>query len=760
MIKFALVSYIALTSAFPSAVCVAESVQAQSSLETTELPTTEANNTPAIQVTARRRFDPFQKTPIAMSVFTKEQTAKVNVHDIQGIFAFIPSANFRTAASSKDRSIFIRGIGTISTSPGVEPSVSTSVDGVVFARAGQASADLLDLDHIEVFRGPQGTLSGKNASAGTVNITTSAPTEDFHGYGEVSYFSGNEYRISGGVSGSLVKDKLIANASFLVGSFDGNVHNDYLNKTVNGYKHHGGRSKFVWTADDNTKVTLGLDYMYSNDNTPNGIFTSTSRTAFPSGITTANPTLKAALQSEGISPFRNNNHISNNTLSHSTDYNGGASLTVERDMGAGYTLTSISAYRRWKNKQNQDYDQLSQPYVGLPQIEDRGRLNFWQASEEIRIASPKGRFFNYVAGFYFLHTDDHENYQRSFEQVSASSPTSANGDATFGTVNNNYAIFGEGNLHFTKKFRVVLGLRLLREDLSYNFNRQSTSSTGVTGIRPNFTSSGSTANNGYVDRIGLQYDITRDIHSYFTYSHGYKGPAYNVFFNMQGSDSSALKPETNNSYEIGLKTQFWDNRITANIAAFIENFSNYQANFLDSIAGGTVTRLVNAGSVSTEGVEGDITVRPFRHFTLGGNFAYTHAVVDHFNCPTGAPLSCNVNGQPLPFAPRWKFTISTEYTKDLDDRFRFAVGSSYNWQSRTQYSLTETPDTIQKAYGVWNLNTSIEDKKNKLRLTLILRNALNTHYASYIGYGSLGGVASWLPRDYGRYGGFTVRKDF
>lgn len=714
-----------------------------------------------IQVTAKSRFEVNQKTPISTSVFTKEQVKKLNVHDLQGMLAFIPSASFSAAPSSKDRSIFIRGIGTVAHSRGLEPSVSTVIDGVVLSRGAQATSDILDVDHIDVLKGPQGTRFGKNASAGLINIVTAAPTQDFHGFGEASYFSGNEYRISGGISGGIIKDKLAANASFLVSGFDGNVHNDFLGNTVNGYKHRGGRTKFLWTPSDRTKVTLGLDYIYSNDNVPNGIFVSSAKTAYPSGKVTNNAALQAALKNEAITPTKNNNHISNDTYGYTIDHNGGASITLDQDLGDGYSLTSITAYRRWQNKQIYDYDQLAHIYDSLPKLVDVGWINFWQASQEIRIASPKGHFFDYVAGFYYLHSDEHEIYDRYMDKLSGSGVASYHGHANFGTRSNNYAIFGEGNLNFTKKFRAVLGLRLLRDDLSYFFGRQSDSDTTVTGIRPSFKSSGSTSHYGYVDRIGLQYDVTNDIHSYFTYSHGYKGPAYNIFFSIQSTDTSVLKPETNNSYEIGLKTQFWDKKITANFAAFIENFSNYQANNVDSTAGGAlITHLVNAGTVSTKGVEGDIRIRPIKDFSFGGNFAYNHAVVDHFNCPVNASVSCNVDGKPLPFAPRWKLVANADYATDLSDRFRFTIGGSYNWQSKTQYSLTETADTVQKAYGILNFNTSITDKKNKLSVMLIMRNALNTHYSPYLTYGSLGGVTSWISRDYGRYGGVTIHKDF
>ncbi len=710
-----------------------------------------------VTVTARRRAEPLQKTPVAVTVITAKQAATTDTHDLQGILAAVPSASFRTNSSSKDRTVFVRGIGTISTSPGVEPSVSTVIDGVVMARSGQATQDLIDLQQIEVLRGPQGTLFGKNATAGAVNITTAAPTSAFHAYTDASYFSGNEYRVAAGVSGTLVENRLVANLGIMAGGFDGNVDNATLGRQVNGYAHQGFRSKLLWTPDTETRVTLGLDFLHENDPVPNGVFVSSGQIAYPTGIFTNNASLSRALASEGIAPSRNNDTVANNLDSRSRDREGGVSLTAERNLGGGATLTSITAYRRWQNTQDQDYDQLASAFAGLPQIADHGALDLSQVSEELRFQSRKGGWIDYTGGVFYLHTDDDESYDRAFGTVTGQT---ADGHAVFDTRTNNAAAFAEGNVNFTPTFRAILGARVIYQDVDYDFSRRSSSAVAVTGIRPGFASSGTTDDVGYVDRIGLQYDVSPNAHAYFTYSRGYQGPAYNVFFNMQKSDTGALKPETNNSFEIGLKTQALHQRLTANFAAFIEDFSNYQANFTDQIAGGLVTRLINAGSVSTKGVESDLSFRVDRHLTLGANVAYTYAAIDDFACPPGAPTSCNVNGQRLPFAPRWKAHLSADYTQPLSQRYQLSGGSTYDWQSSTQFSLAQTPGTVQGAYGIWNLYVTFADLDARWRITGILRNTLDTHYSAYRALGNLGGTVAWLGRDYGRYGGFTLHKDF
>lgn len=167
-------------------------------------PATADTSMTEVTVTATRRSEPLQKVPVAVSVFTGDQMRDANLNGLRDISSAVPSFNFRVSASYKDQALFLRGLGTSATSSAVEPSVSTVIDGVVLGRQGQASLDLLDVDRIEVLRGPQGTLFGKNSSAGVLNIITKAPTEEFHGYGDLGYYEGNEWRLRGGLSGALV----------------------------------------------------------------------------------------------------------------------------------------------------------------------------------------------------------------------------------------------------------------------------------------------------------------------------------------------------------------------------------------------------------------------------------------------------------------------------------------------------------------------------------------------------------------------------
>ncbi len=713
-------------------------------------------------VTARHRAESLQRVPINISVVSGAQAAAKNLNDIQDLSSQIPSVDFRTGASNKDQTVFVRGIGTISTSPGVEPSVSMVVDGVVMARPGQATVDLTDLDHVEVLNGPQGTLFGKNASAGVVNVVTKNPTNTPTGFIDAGYYEGDEYRLAAGVSGPILGDQLKGLVTFFSGAYQGNVDNVFLHDKVNGYIDNGGRAKFVYTPNNDLTLTFGADYTHSLETNPTGVWTTTSRVAYPTNVVTNNPGQLALLGAQGVTPSADNRTISADIKSTAEDKNGGVSLQADWKLPGGYTLTSITGYRDWRNVQFQDYDQMSQTTATYPAIEDIGHLHFDQTSEELRIASPKGGFIDYVAGLYYLDAVDNETYQRNVVEVGGSTPGFNRGLGHYGSTDKNYSIFGEANVNFTSAFRLVVGARGIGDDLSFYNDRVSTQPVAITAVQPAFSGSGSETKYGLAGRVGLQYDLSSLVTSYVTYSHGYMGPAYNVFFNQIAAELPPLNPETSDSYEIGMKGQFLDRKVQADVSAFLTNFQNYQANSTFFVLGSLVTNLVNAGSVRTEGVQADITARPVHGLTLDFNGIYDDAYVVSFPCPAGSALSCNVNGEPMPFSPRWKTHTQAEYRLPVMDKIDVDLETDYNWQSATQYQLAETPQTIQPAYGIWNASIGLINTSDGWSARVLVKNIANTHYSAYLSGGDEGGtgIVRWVPRDDDTYWGVNLHKDF
>lgn len=287
-----------------------------------------------IVVTARLRSESLQTVPVAISALTGSSLVEKGINNLQDLSRSVPTVDFRSGASGKDRSVFIRGVGTITTSPGVEPSVSTVLDGVVFAKSGQATADLLDIERVEVLRGPQGTLFGKNASAGVINIVTKAPTETFTGSANASYFSGNEWRLAARVSGP-ISDNLLFSLSGLAGHFDGNQRNLTTGNEVNGYTRRGVRGKLQFEPTETLKITLGADFLYNRDNVPNGTYVASSRVLYPSGAVQLNPQLAGVIAASGVVLSSDNRDVASNFDSRVLDKNYGGFVNAELDLEIG-----------------------------------------------------------------------------------------------------------------------------------------------------------------------------------------------------------------------------------------------------------------------------------------------------------------------------------------------------------------------------------------------------------------------------------------
>jgi iron complex outermembrane receptor protein len=727
-----------------------------------------------VVVTARFRNESLQSVPIAITAVSGQSLAERQLNTVENIAATIPAVGFRSGASNKDRTIFIRGVGTITTSPGVEPSVSTVLDGVVLTRPGQSTLDLGEVERIEVLRGPQGTLFGKNASAGVVNIVTRNPTDEFRMFGEAGVTSDEEYRIKAGISGAIVPGKVQALIGGLYDDFKGNVRNVARNDDVNGYRRYGARGKLVITPSDALKFTIIGDYLNSHDTTPTSVYASTSRTAYPTGTVTNSPDLAAALTASGIRANASNRRTNNDTITDVRDENYGGSFTGDLTLG-DYHLTSITGWRQWLNTQRQDYDSVAALSTAFPSGQDTGHVNTKQFSEELRLTSPKGGLIDYVLGAYYLHATTDETYQRTLTSLAAGGARSTTtGVANYGITNDNFALFGEANVNFTPRFRGIAGYRSTWDSLDFYHVRTSTAdplNTGAAaldrpGVRAYHNASDGLDRRGDSYRLGLQYDLGDHAQTYFTYSRGYKGPAYNVYFNMRSLNATTpldevpLSPETSNSYEVGLKGSTADRALSYSLAAFTTNFDGYQASFNDVVAGAQVSRLINAGSVRSRGAEADVTLRPTKGLTLDISAAYTDATVRNFLCPPGAPTSCNIDGQPLPYAPNIKLYENAAYRFGLSDSLALELQSDVTFSSKVQYALAQTPSTVQPAYAIWNASVALLSDQSGWQLRAYVKNLTNTSYSSFLTAGTFAGTVRFVPRDDQRYAGLLLRKDF
>ncbi len=710
-----------------------------------------------ILVTARRRSETLQEVPIAVSVINAATLKVENLNNVPDLIQIIPAITLRPSGT-KDTGLLIRGLGTITTSPGAEPTVSMVLDGVVLARPGQMVADLIDLERIEVLRGPQGTLFGKNASAGVINVTTQSPSPEAGGFAEASYYSGGEYRLTGVANGELVKGLLSARITGLAADFRGNVTNVTTGSRVNGYNRKGGSLKFLLTPSPDLEIRLNGDYLKSEASNAGVMYIGTATAAYPSGLVTQSATLPLILQAQGVAASFRNQQTASEIDNKFNDEFYGLSAQIDYKIGE-HQLTSITGFRGWEGRQFVDGDGYSAVTARTPfQIVDLGLVDSSQFSQEIRLASPKG-FIDYVVGLYYFHSDTKEVYRRDVTALGATGTTANFGINNYQVVSDNYSVFGEANVNFSDNFSAIIGGRLVRDELRFTANRTSTSVAPIPGVQPAFAGNGSAGVTDYAGRLGLKYEPSENLNTYFTYSRGYKGPAFNVFFNMIARDTAPLTPETSDAFELGAKATLFDGRLALNLALFHDKVQNYQANQPDLVAGVIVTRLINAGEVSTRGVEVDANAKLTSDLNVNLSYAYVDARIDNFRCPVGAADSCDVNGQPLPFAPRHKLSVRGTYGVDLSSRTRMNFASTYTYQSSQQNAINQTPFTVAPGVGLLSGSVGIVDTPSGWEATLLVKNALNKFYRATFVQGN-GGIFAGLPRDFERYFGLTVRKSF
>ncbi len=767
-----------------------------------------------IVVTAQKRSENLQQVPLAVSVLSGAALAQTARPSIEGAAQLVPSLNFLKAGTTLNQTIFLRGVGTASFSIAGEPSVSTVVDGVVYARSGEAFSDLIDIAQLEVLRGPQGTLFGKNASAGVINITTLMPRHELGGSVEASYFSNSEYRGKASVNLPLGPD-LAARFTGFYGQYDGNLDNVTLGRKVNGYKHYGGRAQLLYDPSADLRIYLTADY-HKNDDDCCAVVVGTGPLT-GAGVATTDLSSAVVPVPYGF----DTRTIAQNTLAATKEEGWGVSGQVDLGVGS-HTLTSITSYRKWNNTEFREGDFLPAAYVGYGQVSDVGPQKTNTFTQELRLTSPTDQTISYVLGGYYSRAFSERVFRRDgitctavtgapttalipCGSANANASTPRYGIADFGSTFKNVAVFGQAVLHLTDNFRMIGGLRYSQDNLSIFHSRVAVGLPVVAGlpvaasiINPAFDQGvynaylaflaagqtpafavanaplsangvpfrASSSHHDLSGKIGFQADLTSDHVGYVTYTRGYKGPAYNTFFNLAGTGTNIIAAETSDALEAGLKNKFFGGRMTLNIAIFLAKYHNFQANNPDLVAGAIVSRFTNAGEVSTRGVEADLNWRPIDDLTISGGVALTHARVDNFLAPPGATAAqLIVTGTPLQYAPEWKGSLSADYRVRTGGAVDVFLGASGNFQS-SQLSVFG-PNPVQRqfgtipAYGLVNVSAGIGDSGDRFRLTLQVRNLFDKSYAASIAPGGPGGAYLYLiPRDADRYFGITGRANF
>ena len=735
-----------------------------------------------IVVTAQKVAENVQDVPIAITAITADRLESSGVVSLEGLTQLVPSVTFRKGTTSANSAIVMRGVGTITFSVAAEPSVSTVVDGIVLSRSGQAFMDLVDIERLEVLRGPQGTLFGKNASAGLVSMISKGGTDTLQGEVRAEYFEDEEYRLRAAVSGPL-GEGLSARVTGFYGSYDGNITNVFggRNNTVNGYEHYGARG-IIDYENGTSKFRLIADYFKANDDCCADV-TTVSRGAV----------LDAELGLPGgVAQGVNQRFVNHNIVTQTKDRQWSLTATGDFDVFESHSLSVVAGYRNWQNEEVREGDFLPRAIVGTGELHDSGEVRTQQLSLEVRLASDQTQPFFYQVGAFVWGSDNQQDFTRrnvtcttSTLPVAVSGATPCNTADTVNTLfptatsfsdvqSRNYAVFGQATYRFSDMFALTGGLRWTKDDLDYTHTRapavNATNGLPATGPGTNGnpaggtlasggngtnTSAGSSSNDNISGRAVLQFTPSDDVMLYGSYTRGYKGPAFNVFFNHTAPTNAVpIDEELSDAFEVGLKSQFLDNRVQFNASAFTVTYKGFQANNFVLLNGAVVSNLTNAGSVRSQGFEADLLAVPMDGLTLRASAAYADAKVLKFNPNPSTNAPDARNGTRLPLAPKFTYTLGGSYERDLGG-FKIYLDTDFRHVSKQFSDLGESGPI--DAYGIWNAGLGFSDTEDNYRLTFLARNITDKAYALL---NVSAGQRLQIPRDADRYFGVSLRAKF
>ncbi|EKQ6337670.1 TonB-dependent receptor [Pseudomonas aeruginosa] len=698
-----------------------------------------------VTVTARRREEDSQKVPTPITVLGGETLEAQRISRVQDLQQVLPSVNV-AYIHARQSSVAVRGIGNNPASDGLEGSAGIYLDNVYLGRPGMAVFDLLDIEQLELLRGPQGTLFGKNTTAGVLNISTRAPTFTAERTVEVSGGQDGYFQGRGTVSGPL-GETLAGRLSAYRTRDDGYIKNIHDDNYLNGGERQGARGQLLFEPNEDFSLRWIADYNEEDSSNGSMVVYGGAERFWQ----------RAALV--GASPLRDpqRRKVNINGRQHVSVHQGGSSLEANWNLAGGYRLTSISAYRYWHFTPAND-EQLNVSAINDTGVEVHDR----QFSQEIRLASPTGGAFDYVVGAYAFRQNLGNKTFTSYGPLADLYLLGANLGAlndTYSKANgkietDSFALFAQGTWHLTERLDFTAGLRGTYEEKNAKVERFAPlGGAAVGGV-------GAAVRNGQLGAydsddlsqynfapsalLSLSYQFSDDLLGYASLSHGEKSGGVNLAVGSApsaGADSLLVGPERANDAELGLKSTLFDRRLLLNANLFWTGIHGYQATTLYQAPGSTqlVQVLANAGSVRSRGLEFEATALPLRGLTLNFNGSYNDVTYLSFKdapCPAevstrpGAPSSCDLTGQRVVGASKWIANLNGEYQWRLDDRLQPYVSASYAYRSAAEGTLDNSDLSKIDGYALVNLAAGLRSDlgDGQLDTSVWLKNAFDKDY--------------------------------
>lgn len=686
-----------------------------------------------VVVTAQRRDERITDVPVSIGVLSSEQVEAFGVNEVNELALVSPSLTLNGSSGVAGEGFKIRGVGGSTLADGIEQSVSVLVDEVVTGSSGSGLLEFWDIQRIELLRGPQGTLFGKNASAGVVSIVNNDPGDELEAGVSMDYSPKYEDARVDFYVGGPVNDQF----GLRVSGFYADRGEGYIDNPVTGKKHNDGdrwglRLKGSWQGE-----AFSLDGSVEISEQDKNCCARTFSYVDPdtAGQSALSNLFLARIAANGIQPdigLREN--ISDAPITHTNDVVH-VTLKPTWTLDSGAQIRSITGYRTWEQRAITDSDMLD---VDLANRFDLLR-DMKVFSQEVQWLSAEGGPTTYILGAYFF---------RQWFDVDADLGTGTflTGGVPLQTLqetevdSENAALYGHVTVELKDAWTAFAGARLIRDEIEADFTSNGTFFFFPTGLREGRASESDT---NWAATAGLRYAVNDDVMVYGAVSRGYKGPAIDVSISggiaNPGADPT-LDPEIVANYELGLKGTFLDNRLRLNAVAFYSEVDDFQATAFDPQTATFV--LSNAGQVSTQGLELDVTWVAARNLDVYLNIAYTDATFDEFEgvpctVPQALAGSCSnaaggqdLSGEPVNQTPEWAVSLGGR----LD--FSVAGAQAYlradaAWQDEIISDLDLDPNTRIPAYWVANFEVGVNPAPG-FRVALWVRNAFDEDYTNRI----------------------------
>ncbi len=697
-------------------------------------------------VTATKREESLQDVSIAVTALTAADLLSNQIHSSEDLATLVPSLNVQKGSNNRQTSFNIRGIGTQSFSTAAEPSVSTMVDGVVMGRSLGAFMQLLDLERVEVLRGPQGTLFGKNSTAGVVHLITQNPSDEFSVDTLLGVEQGQAYRAGFNVSGP-INDTFGYRVSGFGSTTEGWIDNVAGGEDLNNRDEWSGRAKFRWNASDDLELLWSSDYARMDCNCT----VNTLRSANPDpGINIG--ALQAALDEIApVMPGPENTSVNLNGLNASDQELWGHSLTANWSVG-DFLVTSITAYREASIAALTDNDSRPTSPLGFFQT---GATDQEQFTQELRLASPADGRLNYILGLFYFDQTVARQFTRQFQFPGQQPGT---GISTFSVDTTNWAAFGQATYNFTDSWRLTAGLRFTDDQLDFIFAR--TREGFPVGVpAPIGATPGGTDEDDLSGKLSLEWTPFDDGLAYLNFTQGYKGPAYDVTFGTDPTTLMPVNPETSDSWELGFKSVLFDRRLRLNVALFHSTYEDFQGQaFFDPDGDPNCPAdnpgcdpedepgsfaLVNAGEVQTEGIEIDFVAMPTPNLRISGGLAVIDAEIVSYpggncsfgqtgrgECPNGDQ---DLSGGEMPFSPDWKASVSAQYTIETDSLFDVVLQTTVRAQDDVLFDLAQDVNSRIDGYEIVDVAVKLVSQDEQWSANLYVKNVFDEFYVTAIG---------------------------